>query len=105
MARTIRRSDHGKRINALNKKWNRDSEAIGLSPVHLPDWRIFSDAFGADSGKPFKRARIDEHTSSVRRFVRNALTRHEEPVVCNDRSPWYGGVGATGITIPIEEAS
>lgn len=104
MARTIRRKAHGKRINDANEVWNRFAVGIGRPTWDEPDWRIFTDAFGSDSQSPFKRANITEHTSSVRRFVRDALARGEEPLVCNERSRWYSGVGATGTTLPIEEA-
>lgn len=103
MARTFRRHEYGQRMNALNKKWKRDSEGIGRTPIDIPDWRVFTDAFGADSQSPFKRAGINEHRSSVRRFVKDALTRGEEPLVCNENARWYSGVGAVGTTVSIEE--
>lgn len=103
MARTIRRKAHGHMMNARNEVWNRSALAIGLKPFDEPDWRIFSDAFGADSQKPFKRAGVDEHRSSVRRFVKDALTRGDEPIVLNENARWYSGVGVVGVTI--KEAS
>ena len=113
MARTYRRAEYGKRINDTKAVWSREDAAIGRSNDHLnpsmlrrinADWRVFTDAFGSDSQKPYKRAAVAEHNSSVRRFVRDALTRGHEPLVCNDRSDWTRRIGAAGVAIPIEEA-
>lgn len=102
MARTIRRKAYGKRMNAANRVWNKQAVNLGWHVWDEPEWRIFSDAFGTDSASPFKRAHIAEHRSSVRRFVRDALVRGAEPVVCNERSRWYAGVGVTGTVVPVD---
>jgi hypothetical protein len=113
MARTIRRNAaFARRHLLMQDAWDRHAASVGRPTFTSgprqtngwTEWELTTDNFGADSAKPFKRASIDEHNSSVRRFVKDALARGEEPLVCNDRSRWYAGVGAAGVTIPIEEA-
>lgn len=112
MARTIRRSaDFARRHLLQQDAWNRQDISLGRTPPSLgprgsgwgwPEWELNTDNYGSDSDKPYKRDAIREHTSSIRRFVRDALARGVEPIVCNERSRWYSGVGVVGTTIPID---
>jgi hypothetical protein len=111
MARTYRRNARfARRHLDLQDNWARADIALGRKTYKFgprqtngwTPWELVTDNFGADSSKPYKRANIAEHTSSVRRFVKDTLAQGKEPIVLNERSRWYSGVGVAGTTVPID---